>query len=276
MIHRPTLRETLRYGRRPLRWARPPTCGAFPTWPFTLMGGPYDYVAPGMHDSLIAYWKLGEASGTRVDSHGSNNITDNNTVTQAAGIQGNAAQFTAANSEYLSLADNAAMSTANIDWAFAGWVYFDTVVGGIAEDLVAKYNSSVAAEREYLLFLNSSSPNRLSWSVRDGAGGTETNVTASTFGTVPTAQWLFVVVDHNAATDIISIAVNNGTADTASHTVGGADTIAPFAIGVRSGGSSYMNGRIDETAFWKRILTSDERSYLWNGGLGRTYPLTTP
>ena len=187
-----------------------------------------------------------------------------------------AAQFTAANSEYLSLADNAAMSTANIDWAFAGWVYFDTVVGGIAEDLVAKYNSSVAAEREYLLFLNSSSPNRLSWSVRDGAGGTETNVTASTFGTVPTAQWLFVVVDHNAATDIISIAVNNGTADTASHTVGGADTIAPFAIGVRSGGSSYMNGRIDETAFWKRILTSDERSYLWNGGLGRTYPLTTP
>ena len=47
--------------------------------------------------NLIAYWKLGEASGTRSDSKGSNNLTDNNTVTSAAGKWGTAGQFTAAN-----------------------------------------------------------------------------------------------------------------------------------------------------------------------------------
>lgn len=273
MIHRPSLRETLRYGRP--RWRRPPTCGAFPTWPFTLgAGGPYDYVAPGMHTSLQVYWLLGEASGTRADSHGANNLSDNNTVTQAAGIQGNAAQFTAANSEYLSIADNAALSVADIDFSAAAWVYFDTVVGGDAQDIIGKYPSAGAAStREYLLFLNGGSPNRLAWSV---VGSSEGNISASSFGNVPTGQWLFVVAWHDATADTINIQVNNGTVDTGGHTLGSNDSLTPFILGVRSGGTQYMNGRIDEVAFWKRTLTSDERSYLWNGGLGRTYPLTTP
>lgn len=47
--------------------------------------------------SLIAHWKLDEASGTRNDSHGTNHLTDNNTVTTATAKLGtNAAQFTAA------------------------------------------------------------------------------------------------------------------------------------------------------------------------------------
>ena len=64
--------------------------------------------------NLIAYWKLDEASGTRNDSKGANHLTDNNTVTQAVGKVGNAAQFTLANSEYLSIADNADLSAGDI------------------------------------------------------------------------------------------------------------------------------------------------------------------
>ena len=42
------------------------------------------------------YWQLGEASGTRADTYLDNDLDDNNTVTQAVGKVGNAAQFTAA------------------------------------------------------------------------------------------------------------------------------------------------------------------------------------
>ena len=35
--------------------------------------------------SLVSYWNLDEASGTRNDSHSTNHLTDNNTVTNAAG-----------------------------------------------------------------------------------------------------------------------------------------------------------------------------------------------
>ena len=40
--------------------------------------------------SLVSYWELNELSGTRKDLHGSNDLTDNNTVTQAAGTALNA------------------------------------------------------------------------------------------------------------------------------------------------------------------------------------------
>ena len=42
---------------------------------------------------LVSYWALDETSGTRYDSHGSNDLTDNNTVGYTTGVQGNAADF---------------------------------------------------------------------------------------------------------------------------------------------------------------------------------------
>src|SRR3989304_4743325 len=35
-----------------------------------------------------------------------------------------------------------------------------------------------------------------------------------------------------------------------------------------------MKGRIDDVGFWKRVLTSSERSLLYNGGVGLTYPFS--
>lgn len=270
MIHPPTLRETLRYGRRPVRWRRPPTCGAFPTWPFTLGGG-FDYVAPGMHDQLQAYWKLGEASGTRVDSHGSNDLTDNNTVTQAAGIQGNAAQFTAANSESLSIADNAALSMGDIDFTVCAWAYLDNT--GIVRDILAKHQSA-GDQRAYRLNIQAS--NKAFFYVDPlGTSIGEASVTANTFGAWGALAWHLVIAWHDATANTIYIQVDNTGVDSTGFSAGVFDNTVAFQLG-NSGNDEFFNGRIDEAAVWKRVLTSDERSYLWNGGLGRTYPLTTP
>lgn len=45
----------------------------------------YSALDSGLKANLQAYWNLDEASGTRNDSHSTNHLTDNNTVTQAAG-----------------------------------------------------------------------------------------------------------------------------------------------------------------------------------------------
>ena len=49
---------------------------------------PYRFGSPSstLDTSLIAYWKLDEESGTRVDAQGANDLTDNNTVLFGAGI----------------------------------------------------------------------------------------------------------------------------------------------------------------------------------------------
>ncbi len=68
------------------------------------------------YDKLAEWWTLNETSGIRVASHNGNDLTDNNTVTSAAGKKGNAAQFTNATNEYLSAADSVSLRITNIDF----------------------------------------------------------------------------------------------------------------------------------------------------------------
>jgi hypothetical protein len=44
-----------------------------------------------------------------------------------------------------------------------------------------------------------------------------------------------------------------------------------FNIGRRQAGDFYTDGLIDQVGIWKRKLTSDEITYLYNSGNGRSY-----
>lgn len=72
------------------------------------LGRAYNVAAEAsVYDDAIALWKLDEASGTRADSIGSNDLTDNNTVGYAnLGPRQTWASFVAASSEYLKRNDN--------------------------------------------------------------------------------------------------------------------------------------------------------------------------
>src|SRR5688572_27825357 len=96
-------------------------------------------------NALIAHWRLDEASGTRVDAHGGNDLGEINNVGQAAGKIGNAASFVGGNSEALGILDNAALSMGDFDFTLAGWVRFDTLDGA---GLVGKWATGTL---EYLV-----------------------------------------------------------------------------------------------------------------------------
>src|SRR3990167_6439218 len=67
---------------------------------------------------------------------------------------GNAAQFTAANLEYLSITDNAALSMGDIDFTIAGWFRFDSVASNQA--LMGK--DAIAGVRGYGMYFNQATP----------------------------------------------------------------------------------------------------------------------
>ncbi|MDA2916757.1 LamG domain-containing protein [Nitrospinae bacterium AH_259_B05_G02_I21] len=221
--------------------------------------------------NLKGHWRLNEASGTRVDAHSTNDLTDNNTVTQAAGKIGNAAQFTRANSEYLSRADNADLSLgADQDFTITAWVYLD----------IKTVNLSVIAKRaggantvEYQIKYETT-PDRLMLKISDGASNQTEN--ADNFGAVSTGAWIFVVAWHDATADTINIQVNNGTVDSAAWANGTQDTGNAFLIGAENSPSpeNHWDGRIDSPSFFKRVLTAQERTDLWSGGNGIDYPFT--
>lgn len=222
--------------------------------------------------NLISYWSLEEASGTRVDAvvASGNDLTDNNTVTQAIGKIGNAAQFTAANLEYLSRADNASLSTGDIDFCLAGWVYMDSLSNRM---LWGKY--SAAPQLEYIVYYNTTNqvPNNNCAFIVSSNGTALTTLHASTFGAFSTATWYFVVVYHDSVNNLLGISVND-TLNTASYSSGVFDGTTAFQVGQIGGATFPMNGRIDELAFWKgagAVPTAADITDLYNAGSGRDY-----
>jgi hypothetical protein len=224
------------------------------------------FVVYGQSDlttNLVSCWTLEEASGTRNDSVGSNHLTDNNTVGQAAGTVGNAGQFVAANLEYLSITDNASLSVGDIDFEFVGWVYLDSKTTDRA--ILGKWSGT---EFEYVLQYNQPT-DRFQFVVRKADNSGSVTASASTFGSPSTATWYFVDVYHDATNDVIAIAINNGSFNTTAITGGVKDGTATFRTG-RQDGSTYWDGRIDEVVFWKRLISGADRTWLYNSGSGRS------
>jgi hypothetical protein len=211
--------------------------------------------------NLVAYWKLDEASGTRNDSVGSNHLTDNNTVLSATGKISNAADFEADNSEYLSRASNSDLQAGDTDWTFAAWIKvevessFRVVVskgwgGGQAEWIIYLFGGNVTME------------------VTNSIDG------PSSVGGLALADnnWHFVVAWHDSVNNQKGFQMDNGTPSTNAQANGVTASFADFAIGASPTQGLYWDGLIDEVGWWRRVLTSDERTQLYNSGNGLTYP----
>lgn len=221
-----------------------------------------------IRDNLAAYWTLGEASGTRNDSHGANHLTDVNTVGSVAGKIGTAGQFVRASAERLTIADNAALSLGASGLTVTAWVYLDTK--GAATNLVAGKYTATGTTSEYVLAHITS--DRFIFAVYNTAG-TEFRATADTFGAPALATWYFLVGTFTLGTLVATISVNNGAANSAAAGSGTPnDTTTLFALGSDAGGTRAFDGRIDEVGVWKRVLTSTEITQLYAAGVGLGYP----
>lgn len=224
-------------------------------------------VSPLLTD-LAAFWKLEEASGSRLDSVGSNTLTDVNTVTQAAGILGNAAQFLIANSEYLSIADNAAIGMGDNDFTITCWLKLG--VNNVGMGIVAK---DAATKRDYALtFESPGSGSRFRFEVCNGVSTSIGTARATSFGLPATDTWIFVVVWHDSVNNTVNIQVNNGTINSAATSGAAGRGTADLRIGSQQVNPFYYTGLIDEVGIWKRILTTNEKSQLYANGVGITHP----
>jgi len=220
--------------------------------------------------SLVSYWELEEASGTRVDSHSTNNLTDINTVTQdTSGIQGNAAKFTAVNSEYLEIT-NASQTGLDVttDFSISLWVKL-TTLPSVDNELVNKAFGT--GDSGYRLFMTNDNKLRLYyWN----ATADTTDISASAFFvSADVGNWVHILVTVNLTGSIIMY--RNGasvsiTADTARATTILAAT-NPFRLGSHHGPGAYLNGALDEVGLWTKILTPSDVATLYNGGIGIPY-----
>lgn len=188
--------------------------------------------------------------------------------TSTALEQGMAAQFASATSEHLSIADNAALSTGDIDFTLCAWVRLDDQAA--ARTVLGKYEN---LQKEYVIDVVAS---RFRFIVSND-GSADVVLNADTLGAPSNATWYFVVAWHDSVANTINIQVNNGTADSAAHTTGVRDGTAAFAIGsLTLNGSNYMNGRIQCVGLAKSVLSAAQRTALYNNGVALAYDQLPP
>lgn len=212
-------------------------------------------------DGLLAYYRLEETSGARVDLISARNLSDINSVGAAAGKIGNAAQFVTAGSKELNLVDAAGTFFLTGDRTFSFWLWLDRNSG---QQVPLAWIGGRFAVHMF-------GPNP-SWYFIDQFGA---------FGSVDSpfsmsiSTWYHVVATYRAADNQMAIRVNNGTPTAATFGItpfrsGGQTT---FAVGSR-GGELWLDGRVDELGIWSRVLTGPEITSLFGAGAGLAYPFS--
>lgn len=218
--------------------------------------------------SLEGYWLFDEVSGTRYDAHSSGrNLTDNNTVTQAAtGVIDQGATFTSANSEYLTSGSNwthyaAAAISFNV-WVKTSTDNGTSMVmnindGGYSTAQIIKIGGSNHYRFDIDTTTSASSPTIAEASIENGS-------------------WHMLTGTYNGSTVefyLDAVRQGSGTARTGNLRTGGP---AKLAFGARSTGADlFWNGSMDLAGAWSKALSQSEITDLYNGGAGLPYSTAT-
>jgi hypothetical protein len=211
-----------------------------------------------------AYWKLDEFSDgsgpvTRVDS-GPNgyDLADNGNVPSGTGhVYANSANFTAANSEFLSIADPFYLPTLTIECWFKSP---DSALGF----LVAKDNSG-GGGREWGLFKGVGAVVEFAAFTNDS-----TLVTASATS-ITYSSYTHVLAWFDDSDKRARIRVNNGAVLTSAALSGSIQNgTGEIQLGARqfAGARNFLTGDLSVVAIYNAVLTTDQQDRLWNGGAG--------
>jgi len=220
------------------------------------------YGDSGLLTNIVASYRLDEISGVRKDSSGNDrDLTDNNTVGSIVGKVDHAADFTEANSEYLSLADAnlGGLSPGSSDFTISAWFNFKSLS---QQFLAGVWRTSAAAHREWLFQLDSS--NKINF-FTSADGSSQTGVKT---GALSADTWYHILVTHDNTGSARHIYLNGTSAANDTNVTvyqGGGD----FQIGNTQDSTDFMNGYVDEFNFWARVLTASEIASLYNDGRGK-------
>lgn len=211
-------------------------------------------------NSLVGLWKLDEASGSRADSVGASTLTDNNTVTSGVGkVYATAAEFLAANSESLSVADNVALSMQDIKMFFGGWVYLSAK--GADRIAISKSDRGINQRAYYLQY--TTSVDRFQAGFNATGTGSSTVVSANSLGSPELDTWYFILAWHDSVANTINISVNGREPDSLSYSTGIFDNTTAFRIGgdTNSGAAAnFWSGRIGPVFVGKNYIpTAQDR-----------------
>src|SRR3990167_10661781 len=209
--------------------------------------------------SLVSLWALEGLT----DSHGSNTLTNNNSVTFVTAKVANGADLETDTDMSLSVADVATLDITG-DMSISMWWKYES---DIESTLISKFGAA---------------GNR-SWRIYKDSVGDQIEFHVSTDGTAlvevtwahaaSNATWYHYVLTYTAATHLAEMWLDGTSLGTNDVTVTSIfNSTAAFYIGSDAGSPSTTNdGIVDEVGVWSKVLNAGEVAQLYNAGAGLAY-----
>lgn len=218
--------------------------------------------------SIVSRWKLGEASGSRADSVGSNTLTDNNTVLSGSGqFSATAADFEDTNSEYLSITDGSQSGldiTGNL--SMFTWVNVESDPVGFTYSFMAKHKTTTN-DRGYAFGYED--PKELFLNISSNGSGVTSKIQSQT---LTTGTWFHVGCVYTAAAGSVSFYVNGsqvGVTQTGLPT-SIFNNASDFCLGAYGNPAIYYDGMMQDAIIWNVALTGSEVTSLYNAYFAST------
>ncbi|HXJ61073.1 MAG TPA: LamG domain-containing protein [Verrucomicrobiae bacterium] len=210
-----------------------------------------DYAAVVASDHPLGWWRFGDAPvetepGPAHDSgQGAHAGAYSGNVRAAAGIPGavdGGADFSGGR---VTIEEPTAFDIGGTDLTVEAWVQPDAA--GNFRWLVAKDDDNTSLD--YLL---GSNPNGQFRFITQGLAN---DIFAPTVPVINGQNWYHVVGVQDAAKNQVSLYINGSLAATKPIAATGITAVNPLVIGDRSGGGQTVDGRIDEVALYKSVLS---------------------
>jgi len=219
-------------------------------------------------DGLKAYYKLDEASGNAIDSHGDNDGTNNGATQGATGKIGNCYDFEADEDDYVDMGNTADLSAPTGAGSISCWVKIESYVNYAS--VVSKINFNTD-RNGYIFFIH------VGYARGGGGSATANDYTAdgAAVDLSSLSTWYHVVFTWDVVPGEMKVYINNGAADLTDSglAITFVTNVNNFRLGYSVGPyGDVIDGLLDEVGIWSRALTSSEVAELYNSGNGKTYP----
>lgn len=216
---------------------------------------PYKYAVGGgggngLLTGLVSYYKLDEASGSALDAHSSNNLTENGTAGTTTGII-NGSRSSAGGANYFSLASPTAFQNASVSWS--GWIRFTSISAYMTP---GGLTNGGAWTEGYGFYVEGGV---LKWFVNSYS--TDPAVSAA----LSTGVTYHFVGTFDDSTKDLKLYINGSLVDTKTRSVSVAYTSVDLKL-MFLGTGTNLDGWVDESAFWSRALSSTDVTAIYNAG----------
>lgn len=223
-------------------------------------------------DNIVAYWKLDESSGNAVDSTGNGyTLTNTGSMAYAAALINNGANPDA-NGKYLSNSSVLGFTnTTNFSISF--WVKLASDNTNDRDMFALWQNGNPTGWYFRGLYEYNGGTRRLRF-FRSGSTVTFLDIN----GNIGDNTWYHIVFTYNGSSGAMKLYKNVATTTTGGASTGtgnvGVSTQFNLTDTAGSGFAATINGLVDETGVWNKVLSDAEVTELYNGGAGLAYPFS--